>query len=79
MSLTATYALTTFGLSLYNTSTIDLFVSVYIVEYFIITLLHSPLKSKSQKITNIISYGLFAIFIFIVSLKVLQIIGASLI
>ena len=55
----------------------DLYVSVYIVEYFILTLLHSPLTSKSQKITNLIGYTLFAVFIVIVAVKVLQILGGS--
>jgi hypothetical protein len=52
-------------------------VSVYIVEYFILTLLHSPLNSKSQKVTNLIGYVLLGVFIFIVAAKVLQILGGS--
>jgi hypothetical protein len=52
-------------------------VSVYIVEYFIITLLHSPFNSKTQKVTNWIGYALFAVFIFIVAVKVLEILGGS--
>jgi hypothetical protein len=77
LSLTVTYAFTTFAFAFYSTSSLDLYVSVYIVEYFILTLLHSPLNSKTQKGTNIIGYVLFGIFILIVTLKVLQILGAS--
>jgi hypothetical protein len=50
---------------------------VFIVEYFILTLLHSPLNPKTQKVTNFVGYGLFAVFIVIVGLKVLEILGAS--
>jgi hypothetical protein len=78
ISLTTTYALTTFALSFYTASGLDLFVSLYIVEYFILTLLHSPFNPKAQKTVNIIGYALFAVFIVIVVLKVLQIlVGVS--
>jgi hypothetical protein len=73
LSLTITYALTTFALSFYAASGLDLFVSIYIVEYFILTLLHSPFNVKTQKTTNLIGYSLFGIFIIIVALKVLEI------
>ena len=78
ISLTTTYALTTFALSFYTASELDLFVSLYIVEYFILTLLHSPFNPKAQKTVNIIGYALFAVFIVIVTLKVLEIlVGVS--
>ena len=78
ISLTSTYALTTFALSFYTASALDLFVSLYIVEYFILTLLHSPFNPKAQKNINIIGYTLFAVFIVIVTLKVLEIlVGVS--
>ena len=77
ISLTITLTLTTFTLSLYSTIGLDLYISAFIVEYFILTLLHAPLNPKIQKITNLTSYALFAVFLFIVAVKVLQIIGAS--
>jgi hypothetical protein len=78
ISLTSAYALTTFALSFYTASGLDLFVSLYIVEYFILTLLHSPFNPKAQKSINIIGYALFAVFIVIVTLKVLEIlVGVS--
>jgi hypothetical protein len=59
---------------------VDLFVSLYIVEYFILTLLHSPFNPKAQKTINLIGYALFGVFIVIVALKVLQIlIGVSIV
>lgn len=67
--------ITTMALAFLNQNQLDLYVSVYIVEYFILTLLHSPFKAKTQKITNVIGYGLFAVFILIVAIKVLEIFG----
>ncbi|MCW4010279.1 MAG: hypothetical protein NWF05_06625 [Candidatus Bathyarchaeota archaeon] len=78
ISLTVAYALTTFALSFYPTSGLDLYVSLYIVEYFILTLLHSPFNPKAQKTVNIIGYALFGIFVVIVTMKVLEIlVGVS--
>ena len=77
LSLTITYSLTTVLLSFYAASTLDLYVSVYIVEYFILTLLNSPLKPQTQKVTNGLGYVLFGVFILIVGLKVLEILGAN--
>jgi hypothetical protein len=76
--LTIAYAFTTFALAFYPASGLDLYISLYIVEYFVLTLLHSPFNQKTQKTINIIGYGLFAVFIVIVVSKVLQImVGAS--
>jgi hypothetical protein len=59
-------------------SGLDLYVSLFIVEYFILTLLHSPFNSRVQRPINVIGYGLFGLFIVIVALKVLEIlVGAS--
>jgi len=74
LSLTATYAATTLALAVYGT-TLDLYLSVFIVEYFVITLLHSPFNAKTQRITNVIGFVLFGVFLLIVALRVLQILG----
>jgi hypothetical protein len=77
-SLTIAYAFTTFALSFYAASGLDLYVSLYIVEFFILTLLHSPFNPKAQKAVNLIGYALFGVFTVIVALKVLEIlVGAS--
>jgi len=79
ISLTFAYMLTTVALSAYGPSGLDLYVSLYIVEYFILTLLHSPFNPRAQKIISITSYVLFAVFLIIVALKVLEIlIGVTL-
>lgn len=71
--------LTTVALSTYGPSGLDLYVSLYILEYFILTLLHSPFNLRAQKIIDTTGYVLFAIFVIIVTLKVLEIlIGVSL-
>lgn len=77
LSLSICYACTTVALSFYSASTLDLYVSVFIVEYFILTLLHSPLNPKTLKVTNLVGYGLFGVFVLIVAFKVFEILGAS--
>jgi hypothetical protein len=71
--------LTTVSLSFYSANSLDLYVSLYIVEYFILTLLHSPFNLRAQKTINILGYVLFVVFIFIVTIKVLDIlvVGAT--
>jgi TRAP-type mannitol/chloroaromatic compound transport system permease small subunit len=73
ISLTLAYMLTTAAFSLYGQSSLDLYVSVYILEYFILTLLHSPFNPRAQKVIDITGYVLFVIFMVIVVLKVLEI------
>jgi hypothetical protein len=65
--------LTTVALSTYGPSGLDLYASLYILEYFILTLLHSPFNPRAQKIIDITGYVLFAMFVIIVALKVLEI------
>lgn len=72
-SLTFAYALTTVILSAYGESRLDLYICLYILEYFVLTLLHSPLNPKSQKLIDITGLVLFAIFAFIVAVKVIEI------
>lgn len=76
--MTVCYTLTTFALSFYSGSGLDLYISVFIVEYFILTLLHSPLNPKTQKVTNLVGYALFGVFVVIVAFKVLEILGVGL-
>lgn len=73
VSLAIVYMLTTSALSALGESRLDLYISVYILEYFVITLLHSPLNPRTQRVLNVFGYGLFAVFMIIVALKVLEI------
>ncbi|MCW3999770.1 MAG: hypothetical protein NWE93_05990 [Candidatus Bathyarchaeota archaeon] len=77
LSLAATYAVTTFLLAFYSATSLDLYASVFIVEYFILTLLHTPLSAKTQKFTNLIGYVLFAVFLLIAGIKIMEILGAN--
>ncbi len=77
LSLTLTYSLSIFVLSFYTGATLDIYISVFIIEYFVVTLVHSPLEPKTRKITNFIGYTLFAVFVLIVAIKVLAILGAT--
>ena len=73
ISLTLAYMLTTVTFSMYGQSGLDLYVSLYILEYFILTLLHSPFNPRAQKIIDITGYALFVVFMIIVAVKVFEI------
>ena len=70
LSLAVSFALATFVLSLFNETQLDLYVSVYIIEYFILTLLQSPLKQKTSRLLDYTGYVLFIVFVVIVALRV---------
>jgi hypothetical protein len=72
-SMAAIYALTTAILAAFNEDRLDLYLSVYIIEYFILTLLHSPLKPKTSRMLDATGYALFAIFVIIVAIQVWEI------
>lgn len=78
LSLGASFALATFALALFNEVQLSLYVSVYIVEYFIVTLLHPALKPKSSRALDLIGYVLFAVFAVIVALNVWSILFGTL-
>lgn len=78
LSLAITYTVTNFLLAL-NSASLNLYVSVFIVEYFLLTLLNSPLYPKAQKLANLIGYALFGVFVVIVALKIAEILGGGLI
>jgi hypothetical protein len=74
LSLSLAFGLTSFALSFFVATGLDLYISLFIVEFFVLTLLHSPFKPRTQKIINLLSYGLFGVFVVIVALKVLEIV-----
>ncbi len=72
------FTVTTVVLSFYEGTGLAEYVSVYIIEYFIVTLLYSPLNAKAQKTIGIFGTVLSAVFVLIVVVKVVQImIGAD--
>jgi len=79
ISLTLAYALTTVSLSSYDENRLDLYVSLYILEYFLLTLAHLPFNPKTAKTLHAIGYVLFVLFIIIIGHKVIEILfGTSL-
>jgi len=59
-------------LGVFGQTSLDLYVSVFILEYFVLTLLHPNLNSRIQKFLNFLGVGLFVVFVFIVAVKVLE-------
>ena len=72
-SMAVAFSLTTTILLAFNEDRLDLYLSVYIIEYFIITLLHSPMKPKTARMLDATGYVLFAVFAVIVAMKVWEI------
>jgi hypothetical protein len=77
-SMAVAFSATTAVLSAFNEDRLDLYISIYIIEYFIITLLHSPLKPKTTRMLDFTGYALFALFAVIVALKVWEILFGGL-
>lgn len=67
------------SLILLGETRIDFYVSLYIVEYFVLTLLHSPFGPVIEKRLAKLSYILFSIFVVIVTYRVLEILYPELI
>lgn len=71
--LTVIYMLTTVSLSAYGETRLDLYISLHILEYFVFTLLHSPFNPRTQKVLDVVGYVLFAVFVIIVTSRVMEI------
>jgi hypothetical protein len=70
--LAAIFMLTTIVLSLSKAS-LDLYFSMYLIEYLVLTLLFTYLNPRARRILNFAGYVLFAGFTVIVALKVVDI------
>lgn len=70
--MTVTFLFTNLVLGVFGQTSLDLYVSVFILEYFVLTLLHPNLNSRIQKFLNFLGVGLFVVFVFIVAVKVLE-------
>ncbi len=71
-SLTVTFLFTNLILGLFAQTSLDLYVSVFILEYFVLTLLHPNMNSRVQTFLNFLGIGLFVVFVFIVATKILE-------
>lgn len=76
LSLAVSFALATFVLALLNETQLDLYISVYIIEYFILTLLQ-PLNPRTSRLLDFTGYTLFLVFVVIVALRAWAIIYGS--
>ena len=70
--MTVTFLFTNLVLGVFGQTSLDLYVSVFILEYFVLTLLHPNMNSRIQKFLNFLGVGLFVVFVFIVAVKVLE-------
>ncbi len=77
--LSLSIAVTLIVLSLLAEKRIDVYIALYILEYFTITAIFSPFPRKLESKLNIISAIMLATFIAIVAYRVMLIISPSLI
>jgi len=73
LTLALMYALTVVVLAFYHESRLELYVSLMVLEYFVVTLLLSPTEPRVTRGLNVIGVVLFAIFMLIVADKVMRI------
>lgn len=71
--LAALLMLTTVILSAYGQKRLDIYFSVYLVEYLVLTLLYVYLNPTARRALSAVGYVLFLGFMFIVVTKVLEI------
>lgn len=70
--MTVTFLFTNLVLGVFGQTSLDLYVSVFVLEYFVLTLLHPNMNSRIQRFLNFLGVGLFVVFVFIVAVKVLE-------
>ena len=73
-SLTLLFTLTAVVLAFYGQSRLDVCFSVYLIECLVLTSAFAYLNPKARKGLNLIWYALFGGFIFIVGIKLAEII-----
>ena len=71
--LTALFMLTTVILSAYGQKRLDIYFSVYLIEYLVLTLLYVYFNPRARRVLNAVGYVLFLGFMSIVVTKVLEI------
>ena len=73
LTLSVVFSLIIILVTAYGPSPLDLYVSLLILGYFVITALHSPMNPRAERILNWLSAVLFAVFMLIVANKVVEI------
>ena len=72
-SLALLFTTTTFLLAVDSQQKLDLYFSVYLIEYLAATLVFAYLHPRARRFLNFMGYVLFGGFLAIVAMKVLQI------
>jgi len=70
VTLALLFTATTVVLAAYNQHRIDLYFSLYLIEYLVTTLLFAYLSRRARRLLNVMGYILFAGFLAIVGVKV---------
>ena len=70
VTLALLFAATTVVLAAYNQHRIDLYFSVYLIEYLVATLLFAYLSQRAHRLLNAMGYILFVGFLAIIGMKV---------
>ena len=79
VTLALLFTSTTVVLAAYNQHRIDLYFSLYLIEYLVATLLFAYLRQSARRLLNVMGYILFAGFLAIIAVKVATILlGAGL-
>ncbi len=77
LTLAALFALSTTLLAGYGQDRLDAYLTTYIIEYLIATLLFAYLHPKARRLLDAMGYVLFAGFLVIVAFKVIEILRGS--
>jgi len=70
VTLALVFTGTTVVLAAYDQQQFDLFFSVYLVEYMVVTLLFAYLRQSARRLLNVMGYVLFSGFLAIIGVKV---------
>ena len=66
------YVATTVILASYSQNSLDLYFSVFLIEYLVVTLVFAGLNPKARRILTSLGFILFGFFLAIVVMKVIQ-------
>lgn len=77
MTLAALFTLSTTLLAAYGQNKLDAYFTVYVIEYLVTTLLFVYLDRRARRLLDGIGYVLFAGFLAIVVMKVIEILRKS--
>lgn len=77
LTLAAVFTLSTTILAAYGQNKLDAYFTLYVIEYLVMTLLFVYLAPRARRLLDGMGYVLFAGFLIIVTLKVIEILRSS--